>query len=184
MNDFIKKGKEEVIDTGRLILRQIVDEDLSFIQYFLADKELSKYLPLDRPYNLDESLKWFQGRIEHWCKYQFGTFILFDKESNKRLGYCGIEHIRESQFIDIRYGVDIPFWGKGYAYEAANSALAYGFSSLNLNKIYGAAVPGNMASIGLLKKLGMSEDAEFSVYGEDVTHFSVAIEYYRKPHTR
>jgi ribosomal-protein-alanine N-acetyltransferase len=47
------------------------------------------------------------------------------------------------------------FWGKGYATEAAWACTEYGFHRLNLQRIVGRALPGNLASIKVLEKCGM-----------------------------
>ena len=95
------------------------------------------------------------------------------KQSNEVLGYCGIEYVRDTQFIDIRYGLLKRYWGHGYAYEAALAVLQYGFTALGFQKLYGAAVPQNAPSVKLLEKLGMIKDTAFSVYGEEVSHYSL-----------
>ncbi len=163
-----------MISTNRLLLRQIKKEDQHFIQRYLADEELSKHLPLERPYTESESLKWFLGRIEHWSKNTFGTYIILNKECTQRLGYCGIEYVRDTEYVDIRYSLLKEYWGNGYAFEAALAVLKQGFNELCFRKLYGAAVPANIASVSLLKKLGMSEDTTFCVYGSEVAHYSVS----------
>lgn len=167
-----------MITTERLSLRKIQTDDEDFIIKFLADEELAKYLPLDRPYNANEASTWFDGRLDHWRLNGFGTFIIVLKHSNDVMGYCGIEYVRGTKFIDMRYGLLKCFWGHGYAYEAALAVLQYGFSVHAFSKLYGAAVPQNIPSIKLLQKLGMSKDSEFNVYGQDVSHYSISLDSY------
>lgn len=161
------------ITTDRLALRQIKKGDKEFIVKYLVDEELSKYLPLGRPYEEDEALKWFNGRMNHWRQHHFGTFTILLRGSNEVIGYCGIEHVRQTKFIDIRYGILKRYWGQGFAYEAALAVLRYGFNDLGFNTLYGAAVPQNIPSIRLLEKLGMAKDTTFSVYGQEVLHYSL-----------
>lgn len=162
-----------LITTDRLYLRQIEKGDKEFITDYLADEELTRYLPLERPYKEDEAFKWFDGRLKHWRQHHFGTFINTLKNSSEVIGYCGIEYVRDTKYIDIRYGILKRFWGHGYAYEAALAVLQYSFTRLGLEKLYGAAVPQNIPSIRLLEKLGMTKDDAFNVYGTEVSHYSL-----------
>ena len=75
------------------------------------------------------------------------------KQSAEVIGYSGIENVRDTPYIDIRYGITKSFRGNGYVYEAALAVLQYGFNSLGFEKLYGAAVPQNIPSIWLLEMM-------------------------------
>ncbi|MCP3929955.1 MAG: GNAT family N-acetyltransferase [Bacteroidetes bacterium] len=159
--------------TKRLLLRQIEEQDYEFMKYYLSDAERTKFLPLEKPYPENEVEKWVTNRIEHWQKNNFGTYIVQLIKFQNNIGFCGLEYVGETDFIDIRYGLMQEVWGKGYAYEAAIRTVKYGFENLSLNTIYGAAVPENSPSIHILKKIGMSPDAEFNYYGNVVDPYSI-----------
>jgi len=61
----------------------------------------------------------------------------------------------------------------GYAFEAASFCLTYGFNTLGLSVVYGAAVTENYASIHVLKKTGMKPDPTFDCYGDVVDPYSI-----------
>ena len=46
-------------------------------------------------------------------------------------------------------------WGRGYATEAANSALADGFNRCGFERVIATVQPANLASAGVATKLGM-----------------------------
>lgn len=165
------------IKTNRLSLCQIRDDHKDYTIAYLGHAEHAQYLPLERPYTLDEATKWSNDRLEHWQKHNFGTFIIYLQQPVELIiGYCGIEHVRDTPLIDIRYGISKEFWGHGYAHEAALAVLRFGFKTLGLEKLYGAAVPGNIPSLRLLNKLGMEKDNSFDIYGEELNHYSVTVE--------
>ena len=161
------------LESERLVLKQIAKRDYKFIQYYLSDPQRTQFLPLEKPYPEDKVNEWFTNRILHWKKNGFGTFILQEQESEKCIGYCGLEYVRDTDFIDIRYGLIQDSCGKGYAYEAAFFCIKYGFDFLELDVIFGAAVPANFASIHVLKKIGMSPDSKFDCYGNVVEPYSI-----------
>jgi ribosomal-protein-alanine N-acetyltransferase len=58
-----------------------------------------------------------------------------------------------------------PHWGKGYAEEAARTAIEDGFFRLGLAEIVGFTVPANRRSWQLIERLGMTRDS-----AEDFDH--------------
>jgi RimJ/RimL family protein N-acetyltransferase len=51
-----------------------------------------------------------------------------------------------------------PYWGQGYAFEAAQAVIDDGFGRLGLREIVAYTVPANRRSWGLMERLGMSRD--------------------------
>lgn len=158
----------------RIVYSPFRHSDIDFTLEYLSDAERTRYLPNEKPYPKALALEWVLNRILHWEKHGFGTFMLREKSADKRIGFCGLEYVRKSDFIDIRYGLIQDAWGKGLAVEAAQACIEFGFSHLNLPKIYGAAVPENRPSIAVLKKLGMTPDPDFDIYGDVVAPYSIS----------
>ena len=167
-------------DTDELTFRVIQNSDSVFVKDYLADTETTKFLPLERPYSEGEGDEWLNLRLNHWETHGFGTFILSRKKQTDPIGYCGLEYVKDTDFIDLRYGLIPGVWGHGYAYKAAFMVLTYGFTSLNLDRICGAAVPGNIPSIAVLEKLGLKPDAAFDAYGDAVNPYSISKEEFLK----
>ncbi len=157
----------------RLLFKQISNPDIPFIMEYLSDPERTRFLPNEKPYPKTLSLLWATNRIKHWAIHNFGTYILIDKSNSEKIGYCGLEYVLDSRFVDIRYGLMQSAWGKGFAIEAAKKCLAHGFNHLNFDTLYGAAVSENHASMAILKKLGMKSNPEFDTYGDIVESFSI-----------
>ncbi len=61
----------------------------------------------------------------------------------------------------IGYFLDRDFWGHGYATEVAKALLDYGFKQLDLNRIWAWCDVENSASIHVLEKIGMKQEAHF-----------------------
>ena len=166
----------ELPSTTDLTFRIIRNSDSEFVKNYLSDVETTKYLPLERPYNENEAKEWINIRLTHWKIHKFGMFILSDHRQVEPIGYCGLEYVKDTELVDIRYGLITKMWGKGYAFKAALAILTYGFTALNLHTIYGAAVDENAPSISILTKLGMKPDATFDVYGDVVNPYSISRE--------
>ena len=52
----------------------------------------------------------------------------------------------------------MPYWNRGFATEAARAILAFGFESLELNRIYALHMTVNPASGRVLHKAGMRHE--------------------------
>ena len=161
------------LQSKRLYFKKIQQDDVDFLTKFLSDPELTKYLPLRRPYLTKEIESYLTGRISHWQTHDFGVFILILKSTNRKAGYCGLEYVGDTNYIDIRYGILSEYSGKGMIQEAARGMIEYGFNILKLPVIYGAAIPENRASIEILKKIDMKSNQEVNFYGDIVDYYSI-----------
>lgn len=168
------------MQSPRLKYRKIGPEDSDFIGAYLSDPELTRFLPLGGPYPRNQVEEFLVNRIRHWRRHGFGTFVMSLPATGRVIGYCGLEHVKETEFVDIRYGVVRDLWGEGMATEAAQRCLAFGFADLNLMTLFGAAHPDNLPSITVLKRIGMKPCKGFDFYGDRVDYFQMTRSDYLK----
>jgi len=71
------------------------------------------------------------------------------------IGFCGLQPLPETDEIEIGWWLARAWWGRGLAAEAARVALRDGFERAGLARIVAIAQPANMASIRIMRKLGM-----------------------------
>jgi ribosomal-protein-alanine N-acetyltransferase len=162
-----------IVESQRLNFLRVEKEDFAFFLEYLSDPELTRFLPLEKPYPKAKVVEYLDNRIKHWNKHQFGTYLLKLKSTGEIIGYCGLEYVRDTKYIDIRYSIVKNQWGKGYAKEAAKKCIEHGFMELNLNVIYGAAVPENTPSIMVLEKLGMKRITHVNFYDDVVWYYQI-----------
>lgn len=60
--------------------------------------------------------------------------------------------------VEVGWRLDRPYWGRGYATEAARAALRYGFQTLGLDEIVSFTVPANLRSRRVMERIGMTHD--------------------------
>jgi len=58
----------------------------------------------------------------------------------------------------IGYWIGVPYWNKGFATEAANAVLGFGFTKRGLNRIAAEHYAHNPASGRVMEKLGMKKE--------------------------
>ena len=62
---------------------------------------------------------------------------------------------RVESLAELGYWIGVPYWGRGYATEAAREVVKYGFEKVQLNRIFAAHFKHNPASGKVLQKIGM-----------------------------
>lgn len=155
-----------IIQTNRLILRELNTNDALNFYRLNSDPEVLKHTG-DRPFNCERAafdfLKSYPAN--NYEKYNCGRWAVLLLNTNEWLGWCGLKYSPEKNETDLGYRFFREYWGNGYATEAAMASIDYGFNKLNLNKIVGRAMKENIASIIVLKKIGMQFEKEFLMDG-------------------
>lgn len=151
-----------MIETGfkiiseRLIIRKYCLEDAEYVHNVINNKKISSYMPMiPYPYpreTVDWWINFVNNRIDNKTAYEFGIFI---RENQQYIGNCELRLSKGNKKIAyIGYFIDSLLWGNGYASEAVNMMLNFGFNNLLLDKILGNCLSNNMASIKVLEKVG------------------------------
>ncbi len=106
---------------------------------------------------VEQSEERLQRLIEHQERHGFSLWAVTDRETGSVMGDCGlIRYAFRGPEIELAYRLGKPYWGKGYATEAAAAWVAHGFGELGLRRIVAVTDPENAASRRVLEKVGMS----------------------------
>jgi [ribosomal protein S5]-alanine N-acetyltransferase len=142
--------------TARLLLRSFEREDIPAIVRLAAAPEIAATtLNIPHPYSEDNARNFLAKANED---FRAGSSISFAISILPALDLCGAVglSIAEAQGrAELGYWIGVPFWGKGYATEAASAAVAFGFEALRLHRIYAQCFAGNAASQRVLEKIGL-----------------------------
>ncbi len=76
----------------------------------------------------------------------------------RQIGGIGLRIEQEHQRAELGYWLGVPYWGQGYATEAAREMLRCGFEGLGLHRIFASHFGHNPASGKILKKIGMRHE--------------------------
>lgn len=145
------------LETERLILRQWRDSDFEPFARLSSDPEVMKYYPdILNKKSSDIFVKRCQSLIN---KYGWGFWAVELKSNNKFIGFVGLHNpeteLPFSPCTEIGWRLAKPYWGYGYATEAAKASLNYAFEKLNLSEVVSFTTPANVKSISVMKKLNM-----------------------------
>jgi len=151
-----------VIDTDRLVLREIMEDDLPEIYYQRSDPEMMKYVDRTPARSLEDAGE-FIGRIKAALQANEGiTWGITLKNEPKLIGNIGIWRIeKEHHRAEIGYVLHTEHQSKGYASEALKAIINYGFSVMKLHSLEANVNPLNTASIKLLERNNFTKEAHF-----------------------
>jgi ribosomal-protein-alanine N-acetyltransferase len=154
------------ITTERLVLRPFdPTADAAAMADITSDPATMLHLAYGRPWTTTEIDEMF---TRHTAQYPggLGFGAVVDRATGVFAGWCGLQHpkrwiervtSREFPVCPVEVGWTLgPEWrGRGYATEAANAWLAYGFETLGLDEIISVHDPENTASERVMDRLGM-----------------------------
>jgi RimJ/RimL family protein N-acetyltransferase len=80
------------------------------------------------------------------------------KEGRVPIGICGLLKRDWLEDVDVGFAFLPRFWSQGYARESASAVLDFGRDRWRLARILAITSPDNVASIGLLTKVGFRLD--------------------------
>jgi [ribosomal protein S5]-alanine N-acetyltransferase len=161
-----------IIETPRLLLRQLTIEDAEEMFLLNEDPDVIRYTG-DVPYNNVEEVKSFISNYEQYTKYQQGRLATILKDTGAFIGWCGLKYLEETKESDLGYRLHKKYWKKGYATEAGRACLGYGFNQLGLSLIIAHALRDNEASIKVLQKLGLKQCREMELHGEKGVYMQI-----------
>jgi RimJ/RimL family protein N-acetyltransferase len=162
------------LETHRLRLRPVQPRDLDSLSALNGDPAKMKYIspPLSR-HQVKEALDWM---IEEWRRIGYGWFAILEKSSRAFVGQIGLqcfEYDPRSAETELAFVIKKSAWGKGYAREAAEEVLRFGFERHQFEKIVSVIAPDNPATQAILRKLGFDCTGERTAYGHRVMYFEI-----------
>ena len=162
-----------IIETERLILREMVIDDAQDMLRLHSNHQVQKYTGEVVITSLEEirnKIKEFQSRDEN---RGFGRWVTILKKGKQFVGWAGLAYLPEFDEIDLGYRFLPEYWGLGIATEASRAILTYGFDSLKLTKIIAIVMKENKVSIKVMEKVGMEFDkfAPYELGSEDAVWY-------------
>jgi len=145
---------EYFLQSARLGFRGWRDPDLPLAINLWADPTVTRYISA-RGYTLREVQIRLQLEIEAELTHGMQYWPIFLLATGEHVGCCGLR-LREAQPETPELGVHVAsrHWRQGYAFEAASRVIEYAFTVRGVRAIFAGHNPENVASRGLLTRLG------------------------------
>lgn len=147
------------IETARLYLRPFTLADAPEVErlagaFAVADTTLN----IPHPYPEGIAVQWITRHPEDVQRGDVLTWAISARLNGTLYGAIGLHINATHQHGEVGYWVGQPYWGHGYASEAATAVLGHGFSVLGLNRIYARHFARNPASGRVMQKIGLRHE--------------------------
>lgn len=141
-----------VLETQRLQLRPYSEEDIPELLPLIGAREVAATtMRIPHPY-VEQDARQFLDRIQIDDEVRLGIRLRAD---GRLIGGVGLRLNRPQEHAELGYWIGVPYWGNGYATEAAREIVRHGFEDMELHRIFASHFKGNGASGRVLAKLGM-----------------------------
>jgi len=153
---------EMKIETERLILRDFVPEDWKRVLEYQTDPLYLRYYEWTESDRTPEAVQEFVGLFldneKEVPRIRFQLAVTL-KSNNLLIGNCGFRMDKANAFEgDIGYELNPKYWNHGYATEAAQAMVDFGFSRFGIHRVWANCVADNLGSAHVLEKLGMQHE--------------------------
>ena len=147
-----------ILETQRLIVREITVSDVQCLYELYADESVTRYMePLFE--EMQQEIDYTKDYIKNiYGFYGYGMWILVLKESNEIIGRAGLEYKEGFDGLELGFMLGTKYQHKGYAYEACKAIVEYAKEYLEQSSFRAVVHIENQASRRLCERLGFKID--------------------------
>ena len=160
------------LETERLLLRSFHESDTDAVFAMRSDADLMRFIRAPQT-DRAEAANWIKLVSSRWASDRIGFCAVIEKASQRFAGWCGLWRLKETGETEVGYALVKNARGRGFASEASEAFLVYGFEILDLREIVAVARPENRASRAVMERLGMSYDYTGTFYDNELVHYSI-----------
>ena len=146
----------EPFETERLLLRPLKPDDLEDLYTLYRDPEVMLYLT-GEPRDREETAAALERHLGDHCRFGYGLCAAIHKADGKMIGRCGLIPWRQEGpwQAELAWLFARPWWGRGLGTEFGREMIARAWGPLGLDSLMARAYLANVASVGIMRKLGM-----------------------------
>lgn len=164
---------EVTLETERLRLRAFRHEDLDAYAAICADPEVMRYLGTGVTLNRNDTWRAMAGILGHWKLLGYGMFAMEVRETGELIGRTGYLNPPGWPGFELGWVLGRPWWGKGYAVEAAIKCRDYAFDAMGRDRLISLIRPDNHRSIKVAEKIGEALAGEVELLGSKALIYEI-----------
>ncbi|PWN64460.1 GNAT family N-acetyltransferase [Chryseobacterium oncorhynchi] len=154
-----------VLETERLILRQLTLNDSEDLFEYFSQDEVMEYYDLDTFKTLEDAQHIIQHFNSEFKERKGFRWALELKSEKKVIGTCGYHNWYHEHFkAEIGYELNPLYWQQSFMKEAILPILTFGFESMRLHRVDAFIDPANISSEKLLSSLNFQEEGTMRDY--------------------
>lgn len=144
-----------ILETPRLRLRELVPDDLDFVAAMLADPDVNRYY--ERQFTRAESEAFLNRQLSRYERDGHGLWLVTDRATGEPMGTIGLawQEVEDERLPEVGWLLHRPFWGRGYATEAAVASRDAAFDRWGRAFVVSLIRPVNLRSQRVAQRIGM-----------------------------
>ncbi len=166
-------GKRIILETDRLLLREMNMDDFDALYKVLSDSDIMQHYP----YTFDEKRvsDWIERNMNRYRENGFGLWAVCLKDTGEMIGDCGLtlQNIEGEMLPEIGDHIRADHQRKGYAKEAAAAVRDWAFANTDYPALYSYCKYTNVGSYKTAESIGMHFEKEYLDPENKITHVSV-----------
>jgi len=164
----------QVLETQRLVLREIEPADAPFILELLTDRSFLDNIGDRGVSDLDTAANYIQNSPRaSYARNGYGLWLVVSKEDGEPLGMAGLVRRDTLPDADIGYAFLPRHWSKGYAVEACTAVRDHAMRTLAMPRLLAIVSPGNVASVKVLERIGLTFRENVKLGTDELQLFAV-----------
>ena len=150
------------LQTERLTLREWRADDFETLAEFFSDPETMRFIGgvMERT----DAWRSLAVSLGHWMLRGYGTWAVERTSDRALLGRVGLIHPEGWPQVELGWTLGRPFWGQGYASEAAAAALDYAFLTQKLDRMISLIDTDNTASQAVAVRIGETKGEPYKLH--------------------
>jgi ribosomal-protein-alanine N-acetyltransferase len=154
-----------VLQTPRLVLRELVPEDLDFVATMLGHPEVSRYY--ERTFARYDSEVWLERQRERYRRDGHGLWLAQERDGGTPVGQVGLalQDVEGERLAEIGWLLHRPYWGRGYATEAGAAVRDAAFTRWGHPSVISLIRPVNLPSQKVALRIGLTPGRRVLFHG-------------------
>lgn len=146
-----------VLLTPRLQLRPFTLQDAPEVRRLAGAREVAATtLRIPHPYPEGAAEAWILTHAGAWERREELNLAIVRRADDVLLGAIGLVLAPADERAELGYWIGVPYWGRGFATEAARALVSWAFHELGLQRVHACHAAANPASGAVLRKVGMT----------------------------
>jgi ribosomal-protein-alanine N-acetyltransferase len=163
-----------ILETPRLILREMTMDDLDFIASMMAHPEVNHFY--ERRFSRAESETWLERQLDRYRRDGKGLWLVIERATGDPVGQVGLawQDVDGERHPEIGWLLDRRYWGRGFATEAGAATRDAAFADWGYDHVISLIRPVNVQSKRVALRIGMTEGRRVQFHGVEHLVFELA----------
>jgi [ribosomal protein S5]-alanine N-acetyltransferase len=167
------KELHHIIETERLRLLPWTETDRRDFERLATDAQVVRFITGGIPYVANRVDEFLERQMRQQEQFGYSLWRVVVKDTGQFAGFCGLQTIADTGEPEIGWWLLPEQWKKGIATEAGKAALDWGFRVNKMPIVVAVANPANVASLAVMRRLGMKADGEMPYRGQTCVRYII-----------